>query len=661
MKTSRLLAVALAVAAVSGCRCDPNTSALRPEYVANPTALAFEACPTKDETGRPVTDVFPDTQKVTISNRGKIGAGLKLSFTGLDTGAFKLGGTPPTALGALEEIELPVQFSPDKKGDLRAELVIDDEFENTPNQTVTLVGTGKNLPAQATIETAPQKQDKTGFLTCQDGSPLSDCTVEFPQTLYGESATMQLKIRNKGCPALKVTSLEIAGSSGGTEGFVIESPAQLPSATSPILLSTADGTDEITVTLRWTPEDDGSGNNFKSATLVVKSNDPLYGDGFAQPGRLVLSGEAIKPSIYTTPGLCDFSNAADLCGNTTKVTDRAKFRITNDGNSAVRLDTTKFGNGSSTASANSRFSIVTAVEGTVLQPTQGVDLLVAHTDAPLYVNDQLTVEASLQPGGATGSAGKVVINLFGGRKPCMTTDPLDQMNFQNPAAELTAQPLKIRNGATCGTLIVDSVAIDTNPFFSLIDPLIPAGTQIAAGGERETTVQYRRPASGGQQVGTLRIRSNDSDFGPPSYKLVQLLSDSPLDQVPVAAITGCIPANLLNDPQCSLGSTGSMSVNYSTITPKEVTVSGVNSYDPDPAAPGGKKAVTGYRFKLLPPFPSGVTTAALAGHDTKVATPTTKLTLPAGSTGLFRISLQVYDDRNQQSGNTAILNVNVYP
>lgn len=649
----RLLVAGIALASSLGCKCGPPpTNTTAPDYLPSPQALSFEACPTKDEMGGNVPDVFPDTRKVTIENRAKASGGLKLSITGTNAAAFKLVEPLPTAIDSLGTVDVQVQFSPTAKGDQTASLVIDDEYEGTADQTVTLVGTGKNLPAQATLGSAPQKTDKSGFLTCEESSPLSDCTLQFPDTLYDQTDVLEVKIKNLGCPALKITGLKIESARGDQQDFSIDSPAVLPSDTSPILLSTADGTEEMTVRIRFSPVDDGSGNTDRFASLVILSNDPLLGDGFAQPARIALSATAVKPSIYTSPTFCDFSNPLDPCGEATKVPNSATFRVTNDGNAAVQIKSVKFRSSGNNMGAGGRFTISQDIAGQMIAPTASATLKLAHNDMPLYVSDVLDIEAVL-PGPPETAAGLISVAVYGGLKPCLTTDPMDQINFNNPTEEFTAQTLRIKNGAGCGTLIIGDVAIETNPFFTLVDPLVAANTQVPAGGQVETTVQYRRPPSGGMQLGTLRIRSNDTDWGPPQYKIVQLLSQSPLDQVPVATITACSSGELINDPQCSMGPTTSKTVNLNMLTVKEITLSGVKSTDDN--------MVSQYRFRLLPPLPTGVTTANLANHDTQIMTPTTKLTIPDGATGLYRISLEVWDNRGQKSGNTPVMLLNVYP
>ena len=649
----RLLLCGLAAATTLGCKCGTTTSSSSPDYLPSPAAVSFEACPTKDESNNPVADVYPDTQKIVIENLGKGAGGLKLSLTGTDASAFTLVEPLPTAIDALSRVEVSVAFSPSKKGDLRADLVIDDEYEGTNNQVVTLVGTGKNLPAQPTIATSPQKTDKSGYHQCEEASPLApDCTLQFPDTLYDKTEVLEVKIKNKGCPTLKITGLAIESVRGDQQDFSIDSPATLPSETSPILLNTADGTEEMTVRIRFSPVDDGTGNTDRYASLVIKSNDPLLGDGFAQPARIALSATAVKPSIYTAPTFCDFSNPADPCGEAAKVANSATFTVSNEGNTAVKIKSVKFRSSGTTSGTGGRFTVSQDITGQTINPLASAVLKVAHNDMPLYVSDVLDIEAVL-PGPPEMPAGIVSVGVYGGLKPCLSTDPMDQMNFNNPAQELTAQTLLIKNGAGCGTLIVNEVSIESNPFFTLLDPKVPPNTQVPAGGQVEATVQYRRPPSGGMQIGTLRVRTNDTDFGPPAYKVVQLLSQSPLDQVPIAVLSACTPSQLSGDPTCMNGSTATVTVNLNMLNPKEITLSGVKSTD--------DTMVSKYRFKLLPPLPQGVTSSNLENNDMQITTPTVKLTIPDGSTGVYRVSLEVWDDRGQKSGNTPVLLINVYP
>lgn len=651
MNRFRLAALVLLPLLASACRCGGKTNNnLLPDYTPSPAALSFSACPTKDSAGHTVTDVYPDTLVVTINNTSNVGGGLKLSITGSGAQYFAVTGTTPSSIDPNGAVDVHVAFTPDHSGDVTATLVIDDQTDGTDNVNVTLVGTGSDLPPQPTLETAPQKTDLSGYLTCADGSSVLDCTLEFPDTMFAQSNTLMLKLRNKGCPTLKVTGITITGDSG----FTIDTPATLPSESAPMLLSTADGTEETTLVVRFSPTNDGSGNNYRNATLTVVTNDP------ANPvaGFISLTGQGIKPSIYVAPESCDFTNANDLCGNTAKVANQAKFQVVNDGNTPVVIESVNFKSSGVTTSSNNRFSITNNIVGQTLQPTHSLEIDASHVDQPIYVSDTIEVKAKL-PGQASGSGGDVLIAVYGGTKPCLTTEPSDQLDFNNPTDTLTAQPLLIKNGAGCGTLHVSTLNVDTNPFFSVIDPAtsnaaasVTINQDVAPGAQLSVDVQYKRPNSGGMQVGTLHVVTNDSDYAAPQYKIVQLFSQSPLDQLPVASISGCKPADLTGDPTCANGS-ASLSASIAALTPAQITISGAKSTDDN--------MVAQYRFKLLSPFPPGVTSANLDNNDTPITTPTTLLHIPAGGSGTYRVSLQVYDNRGQQSGNNSVLLLNVTP
>lgn len=657
MKNLSLLLAGALAASTLGCRCGPGTNTTLPDLVATPTAVSFEACPTKDEDGNAVPDVFPDTQKVLISNRNRVSAGLSLSIRGAGASAFAIGAGVPMDIGSLGEVEVPISFSPTTRGDVRAELVVDDQTDDTENPVVTLIGTGTNLPSQASIETAPQKMDKSGFMTCTADSPLSDCIVEFPDTLMDQSTTMQLKIRNKGCPALKITDLSIETASGSTEGYSIDVAGSLPSAAAPLILSTANGTEETIITLRFTAEDDGSGASTQGryATLVIKSNDPLFGDGSRNPARISLQANAVKPSMYVTPTSCNFTNTLDGCGNSPRVPNQARFRVTNDGSTPLTISSVKFLSSGTTTSATNRFSVTTNIQGQTIAANMSADLIVTEVDMPLLVQDRLEIVADLQGQGA-GSGGKVVLAVTSGIKPCMTTEPANTIDFGDPQEELTARTLRIRNGTGCGTLTISSVTV-SGAQYSLLDPKIPPNTTVAPGAWAEATVQYRRPPSGGIQLGDVTIVSNDTDFGAPEYMKVLLQSNASFDPVPIAALTACSAAQIINDPDCTMGPENNAAFMLSqlnnTTPPRELTLSGAKSTD--------NNRVAEYRFTLLPGSPSGVTTAALANHGQRITANKTKLTIPAGAVGTYRVGLEVWDDRGQRSGSTAVMTINVYP
>jgi hypothetical protein len=155
------------------------------------------------------------------------------------------------------------------------------------------------------------------------------------------------------------------------------------------------------------------------------------------------------------------------------------------------------------------------------------------------------------------------------------------------------------------------------------------------------------------QLAELKIITNDTDYGPTEYKKLLLRSNAALDSIPNAQITACQPAQLVNDPNCVMGATTGGAFNLGMIMPDEITLSGVNSTDDN--------MVAEYRFTMLPPIPGGATVAALANHNMRIPTNKTKLTVPPGATGTYRIGLTVWDNRGQQSANTDVITVNIYP
>ncbi len=266
------------------------------DYAVSPTALSFEACPSRTSGGAAIADVFPDVQVVTISNPASTSRSLEVRLLGNDAGLFSLPTPAPTTTGAMSSTPVQVAFSPRVAGQSLATLSI-----GAPGgvaTTVTLLGSTLALPPTPVLETAPQLTNLSGFATCTDASPLSDCTLEFPDTLFGQSKTLQLKLRNRGCPSLKVTSITLQGSSnpGASDGFTLASPAVLPTAGNPLVLQVADGTDERTLTVRFTATDDGSGLGVQDRFAVISftSNDPVVGDGAVNPARLALVARAIR-------------------------------------------------------------------------------------------------------------------------------------------------------------------------------------------------------------------------------------------------------------------------------------------------------------------------------------------------------------------------------
>ena len=667
----RFLAASIVLMSVAGCRCKSGgTGDNLPDYAAKPVAINFEACPTKDEAGKAVSDVFPDEKKVTITNRSKGGGGLSLSFTGDGKDSFtqdpkKADPANPTSIAALSDQVLTLSFSPTKKGVVRAQLVINDETAETADVKVDLVGTGSDLAAQPTIKVSTI--NSAGKATeCQEGLV---CEQNFVDTLFAESATVDLKITNAGCPALKITGLEIVSVAGQSNAYFIDSPSILPTTATPIILTQAGGLQTTTVKIRFAPGDDGSGNLVRFATLRVKTNDPNAKDGDNNKGGfdVLLSGSALKPAIYTTPTRCDFTDMTDTCGNAAKIAGKANFLVKNEGNVAVKIDSTTFkSNNSETAGQDNRLTITgAALKGVTIQPGMSAPLEVTHTEMPLYIQDLLTISASVVPNGMPGSAGRAVISLSGGKKPCLSTEPgIDitgqaKLDFGAPSTELSAKELTIKNGpaAMCGDLIISSISIvdAPSPFFSIIDPPIAPGTKIPPGTELKTTIQYKKPVSGGTQVGSLRISSNDGAFATPPGYIVQLYSQSPLDQLPVAVLKACVPS----DTACTMPKT-TVSLASLPAGPggtKLLTISGKESYDPQPDG-GQQRPLAGYQFGKVP---GPLANTATLSDEARDAGQSVTLSLDGVTQGNMRLLLDVWDSANQKSGVQGSLQIQVGP
>ncbi len=658
MNANRLLLAVLALTAACSCR-NNDTGQNKPDYVATPAQLDFSACPTKDEMGGNVTDVFPDERKVTIDNLGKAPGTFSATLSGTDAAQFKLDAMrTPENIAAGGKAELPVQFSPAKKGDSRATLTIDDGDMETMPITVNLIGTGKNLPAQPTIEAAVENSAIPNDFTqvCKAGEPLSKCQQGFPDTLLGESSTLRIKLRNTGCPALKVTGLVLEKGAGGADdpAFFLDQPGVLPSAMNPLVMSTADGTAEQTLVIRFAPQPESSGTEQRFGTLTITTNDP------ATPSLVLsLEGNGQQPSIYAVPTFCNFNNPMDPCRTTgAKVPNEAEFRITNGGGTAVTLTSALFKSSNSNAmGSNGRFTVMTPIDGAMLMPGASTNLVVKHNDQPLFVLDQIVVSAM------PTSAGRITLSVAGGTEPCMTTTPDQTLDYNAPPDELTVKKVTVKAEAMrpgtmqpCGDLIIDGVDV-TGTQFSVVDPKIAPGTRIAAGQQADINVQYKKPITGGMQVGELIIRSNDPTYGAPAHKKVLLQSDSPLNEIPVCVLKGCLPA--MTD--CStMGASNSMTVslanNFPGSGPKTITLWGGDSYDPPMAAGMG---IAEYKFNAIPPSPN-VPGWSITGNNAFSAMSSQTLTLDPAATGQYRVFLYVKDASGQQGGMACQLNINVF-
>jgi hypothetical protein len=170
----------------------------------------------------------------------------------------------------------------------------------------------------------------------------------------------------------------------------------------------------------------------------------------------------------------------------------------------------------------------------------------------------------------------------------------------------------------------------------------------------DVMVQYKKPVSGGQQHGELLIDTNDPTYAAPAFKRVLLRSQSPVDELPQAVLKGC----LMTDATCMNGKTMTMSVSLSSIagTPKKLLIWGKSSFDPGNTAP---TAISAYKFKLIKP--SNAPNSSLEQDSVKQANGSVQLTLDPdlGATGLYRVTLLVWDDKDQQSPVSSELKIDV--
>jgi hypothetical protein len=232
-----------------------------------------------------------------------------------------------------------------------------------------------------------------------------------------------------------------------------------------------------------------------------------------------------------------------------------------------------------------------------------------------------------------------------------------------PTQELTVKPVKVKalavrpgTSTPCGDLIVDGAEIETNPFFSIVPPFLDAGSRIASGQEASINVQYKKPVTGGRQAADITIKTNDLDYAGPGYKKLLLQSSSPLNEIPVCVLKGCLPAMTDCSTMGSLnGMTVSLSQTFPGTGPKNITLFGGDSYDP-PMPP--VKPVAQWKFAVIPPSVN-VTDYALTMAGTYTMQNYQTLTLSPGATGLYKAFLYVKDDTGQQSGQACELRINV--
>ncbi len=673
MNRIKVLGVLVAVGA-AGCR-GGGTTGLVPDFVVTPSSMSFEGCVAKTAGGATIEGVYPTEKSVTITNNAKVAGTVSTAYSGTDPDAFTTGPNPPTSIGAGETATLPVRFFAPKTGTLRAKLSIDDGSAETKPVEVTLVGdqpspppedmdeipdpiTGMRPPSENLGPTPKllvllENKDQLGkYNRCVEGIA---CQQYFADTYFKETSSLRLKVKNLGCPALKITGIEVLPltTSADNLAYRLTTPAIAPSMSSPIVLTPADGTTETILTVQFAPIVGASADTERNGILRIYTNDASQSAGGKSGAYDVqLVGSAIAPTFDAVPTECDFSKDTDLCGLAApKDPTKARFTLRNYGSGQLKVDTHTFkSNNSATTNDNGRFTVSHPAVNQLIGSGLDAGLVyieVTHASGQsLYVTDTLQVTASAV-GTSTVPPQHVNLALFGGKKPCLTTDPADQLDFKDPTTELTDKVVKIQNGAasTCGDLVLSKVAIDNSPYFSIPDAGVPAGTVVKPGQSTDVVIRYKKAIVGGSQTANLRIESNDSDFGPPSWKLVQLFSQSPLDQRPLAVLKACQPSDLATDPMCANGKEGSLSVSLSGLSSKEITLSGLKSTDPGNTGP---MPISAYQF-ILDSSPNAATGASLQNAGLKLPAGLVKLSLDPATTGIYKVSLRVYDDRGQQS------------
>lgn len=636
----RLLTGAFIVLALAACDCGRTQGPVgtHPDLTANPPALSFAACPTLDETGKPVADVFPDTQKFTLDNLGKGTATLTYELRGAGKDQFKI--TDETKIDALEgsgTAELAVAFTPIAPGDTSAELVIEDGDETTDPIVVNLVGTGSNLPAQPTIKIAYQLPGTDTFTDCIESfnGQIDNCTVNWPDTFIDQTANLKLRVRNEGCPSLKITDLSIEPFGGATASqFFMEQPATPPSAEAPFVLSIADGTQVLDANIRFEPKEDGTGDGQRYSILRVKSNSDKSPESL-----ITLFGYTVAPAIYVTPTFCDFTDASDTCHGTKVPTSgsdkKAIFQVTNGGTTPVLIETVAFRQPTS-----GRFAIGMSNPLTkIIAPGASEPLEILYTDSPLYVTDIIDITASAmgQP------AGTASVRVSGGVLPCLTTNPAQQLDFSTATESPATLPVEICNGTMageCGTLLLNSVQVTQGITFFKALNAPAAGTQVASGTCASVNIQFTKPVTGGLQTGTLEVVSNDPDYAAPSNYKLNLLSAVPVNQVPVAVLKG--PAGQENMFSADLSVLG--------MNP-ELLIHGEDSYDP----PGTTTPATQFQF-FLAKKPTGATADIVDLQNKTMSLDGVKgtqdhilLKLDKNIAGEYKIILIVFDSTGQKS------------
>ena len=644
--------VVLAAAGMAACECQSRAISLTPALSAHPPALYFSACPARDQNDRPVEGVAPDRQIVTLQNIGKTTATLSYALRG--SGARQFAIAPETRVDSLASggsAEVAVFFTPIQRGDVTAELVIDDGAQATEPLVVPLIGTGSALPAQPTIEVLYEQPDTATFTACMPSisGAVENCFMQWPSTFYGESRTLKLVVKNVGCGPMNVTELKLEPYAvPGQLQYFLDAPQILPSPLTPITLPNAAA---VELSVRFAPAADASAQSDSRFALLTIGTNAANGPA----SWVVLQGEALVPSCYLTPSRCDFTSPEDTCGGTKTPAGgnptAAFFHITNGGNAPVLIESVSFRDPN-----NGRFALGSRNPvGKILARAQSEVLDVTYADAPLYVIETLDVRCRA----GTANAGNPSATVAGGVLPCLSTTPDLQLDFSGAATQVSTQPVQICNGAGCGVLDIRRVEIVQNlggTFFTIVPATNPTGQKVQPGACTSVEVQLSRPVSGGLQTATLEVESNDPNFAAPSYKRINLLSSAPLDQIPVAVVKG--PA----------GEAFAVSVSLARLSTKRITLHGEESYDPpnnDPAT----------RFQWFISEKPITATASLTETSTLGTGPNVHasvleraaggdkidLNIDPAVPGEYGVALRVYDSAGQASGNVAELRILVNP
>ena len=620
-KSSLLALLALVLTACPGPQ---------PQLGAAPQQLTFHLCPAPEGTA-PAGD-----QTLSLENAGRQKAQLSTEIKGPDAAAFTLAEGAPTTLEAKGSANLTVHFAPTHPGPSTATLVLEDGDRRTAPLEIPLVGALSELPHQPQLVVSlPRVGARAQLDACYAGSA---CLLQFDDTFYEQASSLDIRVENKGCPALEITALSLDSANGaaGNLAFFLDRPAPLPTQQTPLALDSFDETAETSLTVRFAPDkDSANADTQRYAVLRLTTNDP------ANPSfTLQLLGNAAEPSLYATPTLCDFSDPADSCGQSPRVENEARFLVWNSGSAPVHLDSLHF------AADGGRFTVAQSPVGQTLSPGSSLPLVVHHQAGTLFQTEALTLAGSA--GGV--SAGTSVLTLSGGVKPCLTTDPADQLDFQDPQGELSTRTLSVKNEVGCGDLIVFQASVDSNPFFALGAPVMAPGEVIPPGESRLLNLEYRRPPSGGAQASVLRLLTNDPNYS--GGKVVRLYSSSPVDQLPLPALQACLPT----DASCQGPLANPITVHLSALNPKQLVLSGATSTDPGNTA---ATPISGYRFQMFaPPHAPG---ASLQNNGLKTVSSKATLTLDPAASGVYRVLLTVWDDRNQQSASGAELRISVLP